>query len=457
MEWTKQFNSGIIHLSMLNTHIVVLNTMEDIVELLEKRSANYADRPTLNLFDLLYGNKMTGFLHYGPTLKKHRRLMDEALNKDVLPSYHHIFIEKVHILLDQFLRQPDLFREHIGEVGASITMSIAYGYDVAPGVKDRFVEPAEFAINTGLDLAIPGRTLLSVFGFLCYIPPWIPGASTQRLCADVREAAMLTREAPYQYVKQKMDAGTAKDCVLVRVLERDSGDLGFVEDEEMLKNVMMSFYFGGVETMKVSMSNFMLAMTLHTHVQRKAQEEIDKVIGSHGLPSYEHRASLPYVEALYREVNRWRPVAPSSVPRATINDDVYKGYYIPKGTIVLPNLWALTRNEDKYPDPESFQPERFLNLDGTLNDDTASYVFGSGRRICPGIYLADNVVWLMMVNVLATCNISKARDDETGNEIYVDPDACTDGISSHPLPFKCSIVRRSEQAEALVRNALGAT
>ncbi|KIL66906.1 hypothetical protein M378DRAFT_160454 [Amanita muscaria Koide BX008] len=226
-----------------------------------------------------------------------------------------------------------------------------------------------------------------------------------------------------------MDAGTAKDCVLVRVLERDSGDLGFVKDEEILKSVMMSFYFGGVETMKVSMSNFMLAMTLHTHAQRKAQEEIDKVVGSHGLPSYEHRASLPYVEALYREVNRWRPVAPSSVPRATINDDVYKGYYIPKGTIVLPNIWALTRNEDKYPDPESFQPERFLNLDGTLNNDTASYVFGSGRRICPGIHMADNVVWLMMVNVLATFNISKARDDETGNEIDVDADACTDGIS----------------------------
>lgn len=452
MEWSKQFNSDIIHLSTLNTHIVVLNTMEDIVELLEKRSTNYSDRPLLKIFNLMGGSEMTPFLPYGPALKAHRRVMDVALKKDVLPSYHHVFSGKVHLLLDQLLHKPDLFREHIGELGASATMVIAFGYDVTPGVKDHFVEPAEFAVTRGLDLALPGRTLLSVFEILCYIPPWIPGASTQRLGADVKEAVMLTREGPYQYVKHRMDAGSSKDCVLARVLERDSGDLGFVEDKELLKDIMASFYFGGVETLKASMADFMLAMTLHTHAQRKAQDEIDSFVGSHRLPSYEDRASLRYVEALYREVHRWRPVVPTSMPHATVKDDVYKGYYIPKGTIVVPNIWAISRNEDKYPDPDSFNPERFLNMDGTLNDDTVSYGFGFGRRICPGKYMADKVVWLMIVTVLATFNISKARDG-TGNEIDIDPDAYTDGVTSHPLPFKCSIIRRSEQAESLIRKA----
>ncbi|KIL66911.1 hypothetical protein M378DRAFT_355031 [Amanita muscaria Koide BX008] len=429
MEWSKQFNSDIIHLSALNTHIVVLNTMEDIVELLEKRSANYSDRPSLKIFDILGASVITGFLPYGPTWKTHRRFMDEALKKDVLPSYHHIFSGKVHLLLDQFLHKPDSFREHINELGASVTMAIAFGYDVTPVVKDRFVEPAEFALNTGEGLIIPGRTLLVVFGFLCYIPPWIPGASTQKLCADAKEAIMLTREGPYQYVKHRMGAGTSKDCVLARVLERDSGDFGFIEDKELLKNIMASFYFGGVETMKASMANFMLAMTLHARAQRKAQDEIDSIVGSHRLPSYEDRASLPYVEALYREVHRWRPIVPTSLAHATIRDDVYKGYYIPKGTIVLSNIWAISRNGDKYPGPDSFNPERFLNPDGTLNDDTVNYAFGFGRRICPGRYMADKVVWLMIVSVLATFNVSKAHDDETGNEIEIDPDAYTDGVT----------------------------
>ncbi|KIL54000.1 hypothetical protein M378DRAFT_93279, partial [Amanita muscaria Koide BX008] len=158
----------------------------------------------------------------------------------------------------------------------------------------------------------------------------------------------------------------------------------------------------------------------------KAQEEIDNVVGSYRLPSYEDRPSLPYVEALYREVHRWRPVTPNGAPRATVRDDVYKGYFIPKGNN---SSTAITRNEDKYPDPDSFNPERFLSLDGTLTDDTVSYVFGFGRRTCPGRYMADKVVWLMIVSVLATFNISKARDEETGNEIGVDPDAYTDGTA----------------------------
>ncbi|KAM6494413.1 hypothetical protein JOM56_010774 [Amanita muscaria] len=128
-------------------------------------------------------------------------------------------------------------------LGASVTVAIAYGYDVTPGLKDCFIEIAQFAINAATDLVIPGRTLLAVFGFLCYIPPWFPGASTQKLCLKVKEATMQTREGPYQYVKQRMTDGTAKDCVLVRQLEHDSGNHSR-EDEELLKNVMASFYFG---------------------------------------------------------------------------------------------------------------------------------------------------------------------------------------------------------------------
>ena len=74
-------------------------------------------------------------------------------------------------------------------------------------------------------------------------------------------------------------------------------------------------------------------MTLHGEVQAKAQTEIDKVIGSDRLPTFEDRRSLPYVEAVYREVLRWRPVAPLGFPRYSTADDVYKGLYIPKGRL----------------------------------------------------------------------------------------------------------------------------
>jgi cytochrome P450 len=79
------------------------------------------------------------------------------------------------------------------------------------------------------------------------------------------------------------------------------------------------------------MATFFLAMATHPDCQTKAQEEIDSVIGTHRLPEFDDRSSLPYVEAVYREVMRWKPVAPLIIPHATTEDDVYEGYFIPKG------------------------------------------------------------------------------------------------------------------------------
>jgi len=80
-------------------------------------------------------------------------------------------------------------------------------------------------------------------------------------------------------------------------------------------------------------------MTLYPEVQRKAQEEIDGVVGTDRLPSFQDRQNLPYVDAIVKEVLRWHPVAPMGIPHMTTEDDVYEGYLIPKGALLLPNIW----------------------------------------------------------------------------------------------------------------------
>lgn len=79
-------------------------------------------------------------------------------------------------------------------------------------------------------------------------------------------------------------------------------------------------------------------MVLHPEVQRKAQEELDAVLGDR-LPGYEDRDQLPYINAISEEIQRWRPVLPLSVSHGLIEDDVYKDYFIPKGSIVIQNTW----------------------------------------------------------------------------------------------------------------------
>ncbi|OAX31517.1 cytochrome P450 [Rhizopogon vinicolor AM-OR11-026] len=186
-------------------------------------------------------------------------------------------------------------------------------------------------------------------------------------------------------------------------------------------------------------------MVLYPDVQRRAQAEIDLVIGRDQLPAFEDRASLPYIDAVLRETLRWEPVVPLGIPHATTSDDIYDGYFIPKGLLCL----AISRDEKKYHDACRFTPERFIDDNGQLTDDNpAHYAFGMGPRICPGRYAADASLWAAIATMLATLNISLAKDDD-GNAINFTPEFRT-GVTRHPVTFPCSISARSEIHSELV-------
>ena len=85
----------------------------------------------------------------------------------------------------------------------------------------------------------------------------------------------------------------------------------------------------------------MLAMTVYPDAQKKAQAELDAVIGPDRLPTFEDRDSLPYVNAVFKETTRWNPVLPLAISHKTTEEDVYNGYYIPAGTVIIPNNWCV--------------------------------------------------------------------------------------------------------------------
>ena len=87
------------------------------------------------------------------------------------------------------------------------------------------------------------------------------------------------------------------------------------------------------------MATFFLAMTIFPNAQRKAQEEIDSVTGGSRMPTLRDRNRLPYVEALVQECYRWHPIAPMGLPHVATNDDICEGYFIPKGAMLLANIW----------------------------------------------------------------------------------------------------------------------
>jgi len=187
---------------------------------------------------------------------------------------------------------------------------------------------------------------------------------------------------------------------------------------------------------------------LHPEVQTKAQTEIDRVVGSDRLPTLADRKDLPYIDAILNEVMRIHPIAPMTYYEAA-KDSLYRGWFIPKGAVMMANIWAIARDPIHFPSPEKFIPERWENPN-MLNP--RNFFFGFGRRICPGQHFADAMLWFAIATILATARLSKAKD-EFGNEIlpFV---AFTGDTVSCPLPFPYQVESRSSSSALLLHECV---
>ncbi|KAI0826663.1 cytochrome P450 [Trametes gibbosa] len=198
-------------------------------------------------------------------------------------------------------------------------------------------------------------------------------------------------------------------------------------------------------------------MVQYPDVARKAQEALDDVTRMTRLPTFEDRDALPYIDAVFSECMRWTSPVPLGLPHRVMEDDVYNDMAIPKGALVLANVWSISRNPVLFPDPDAFIPERYLEQtdEATARKrDPRSFIFGFGRRKCPGMHLADASLWLAIARLLATFDFGKAKDAE-GRDIEPQPEY-NDASFRLLEPFPCVIRPRSERAAQLVHDALSA-
>jgi len=198
------------------------------------------------------------------------------------------------------------------------------------------------------------------------------------------------------------------------------------------------------------MTSVISALVQYPEVQRRAQEELDSVIGRERLPTHEDRGLIPYTEAICREALRWQPVTPLGVARSNLVDDVYDGWLVPKGTMVVWNAWAIGHDPDNFPDPDTFKPERWLDSKGCLIDKEFNSIFGYGRRSCVGIHMAKSTLWLATASILTVMELHKCKD-EHGNELNT-PSGTYGSMLLHPTPFDCDIRPRDTKAVELLES-----
>ncbi|KAF8079095.1 cytochrome P450 [Lyophyllum atratum] len=451
--WAKQYGS-IFHFREYHQHVIMVSSLKDAVALFEKRSQNYSDRPVTTMVELMGFDFNIGFIPYGDKWRRHRRLFQQHFKKEVSANYQPVQSKKIYEMLHDMLLTPEDFMAHHRTLAVTIMMATMYGSNISLANVNRFGNAIEQAVDKLGEAIFPGALLVNTFPFLRYLPSWLPGAGFKTFAAGCKTYTDDMLNVPFGWIKEKMACGVEVSGLAGRLLEKNDEQDGLVaaEAEEDMKEVTATAFVAGAETTTSSLGTFFYAMVMNPDKQRKAQEEIDAVIGTHRLPDYGDRESLPYVEAIYREVMRWRPVLPLGIPHAAWDEDIYNGYYIPKGSVVMANIWAMAHDESIYPEPDSFLPERFFDDEGRLNNDDQVIAFGFGRRICPGRHMASATVWLSIAAVLSTLNIAKAKDMD-GKEIPVSNEYL-DGLAVHKAPFRCSITPRSVEARDLIRRLL---
>ncbi|KIY70825.1 cytochrome P450 [Cylindrobasidium torrendii FP15055 ss-10] len=430
----------LISLSLGPVTMVIANTYNVAHDILDKKSQIYSDRPYLALAELVGWDLTTALLPYGPKLKRTRQMFHAELGtKPVVKGFHAQLNAQARTFLILLRDEPQKLLEHCHYHAGAFILRVVHGYK-AEIQHDKFITQAEIAMgefNEGLE---PGRYLVNILPFLRHLPEWVPGTAFFRNARRYRENLNNLMLPPVQLVQEQLKRNEAEESFMSKWLKRCSAD----DDVELIMYGAGSLLAAGAETTAITLHCFFLMMIQNPDIQERLQEELESACGRSRLPTFEDREQLPYLGAVIKEVHRIHPPAPLGVPHSTTQDDVHNGYFIPKGSLVFPNVWNMSRDSSMYPNPFKFNPERFMGPDPQR--DPTDYIFGFGRRLCPGQLIVDASIFITTAMCLHAYTFRPSLDEHR-NPIFpaLEPQAAS--ATSNIKPYNFVIVPRYTKDE----------
>ncbi|KAI0136155.1 cytochrome P450 [Xylariales sp. AK1849] len=421
-------------------------------EIFEKRAGIYSSRPRMVVFAELGAGQSNLVNMYTMTPEQrdrwrvHRKLMHHGVGVQSVRRYQEFQNNESKLVAYDFLDTPDDYVKHFERYATSVVSIIAFGRRVESS-NDPIITEVIAGMQLAADLNVPGKKfpmLMESFPFLARFPnsiaPWKHG---------------MGRKGAFPFFYALADEAAKReghDGSYVKYLfaEKEKYNL----DMEEISSLTGNLFGAGADTSSSTLITFILACCAFPEVLRPAWEELDRVVGSHRSPTWEDEDQLPYVKAFVKEVLRWRSVAIiGGQPHAPTQDDQYKEWRIPKGTWIQGNVWAIHRNEREFPDPDRFNPKRYLPNDADSRPfpgERGYMTFGWGRRVCSGQALAEQGTWITIARILWGFNIEKKKRED-GSILPVDIFNYTNGLNMRPQPFECSITPRSQTVEETIR------
>jgi len=452
-KWAREY--GPIYSLILGTKtLVVLNSDKAVKDLLDKKSNMYSHRQEMYIGQTLCsGNLRILMMGYEPRWRMCRKLVHTLLNISAAKSYvPYQMLENRQMLYDMIV-QPERCMYNIRRYTNSLTTTMVFGWRGPtyedPRMMQLFDGFSEFAELNQTGMA----GLVDFFPWLRILPDFM--LPIRKKAKELHRKEKELYMGHWLKAKQETLAGTIMRCFAEDLVEVQKKE-GFDDDQACY--ITGTLLEAGSDTTSSTLYAFVQAMVLYPEVQKKAQEEIDRVVGSKRMPTMDDEKDLQYVRQIVKESLRWMPTTiMGAVPHAVTTDDWYEGYLIPKNAGVVNNVWAIHMDPKRYPDPRTFNPDRYKDdfqslADAAANPDPSKrdqFTFGAGRRICPGIHVAERSLFLGVSRMLWAFNITPALD-KNGKPIMPKAHDLTQGFVCQPVEFPVTITPRDESRKQMV-------
>ncbi|KAJ3546791.1 hypothetical protein NMY22_g1911 [Coprinellus aureogranulatus] len=483
--WARKFGSDIVSASALGMTMVVIDSYDTAIELLEKRAAKYSCRPSsVMACELMGWDSIFVLSPYSEAWRERRKLFARYFRTNAGPDGEGVHTPQAYEFVNRFLvdlsETPNEFYGLARHMVGSMAISLAYGIPIQRR-RDELIEFLDSIARMVAERVTPGNAVVDVLPWLKYIPSWMPGMGFKRFAKSVRWKAERFRMEPYDRAVKAFGTADVRPSFLSDALAKYDvkrrAPAAKEKELDEIKDVAATIFATAGDTTTDAILTFIFALSTHPEVRKRIQDELDSLLLDHDksasgwitgkrtlrLPTFEDQDKLPLLMAAVMESQRWGPVAPIGVPHSATEDDVYNGYFIPKGAVVMANQWSMLNNENEYGvDVLEYNPDRFLRPKAEGNSGVEidpkirnpnTIAFGFGRRVCPGLHIAQSTLWLTAASLLTLFDFEAPSINGKAN--YVNKLGKVDerfdpGFLCHPKKFKCEFKLRSEEARALV-------
>ncbi|KAI9573125.1 cytochrome P450, partial [Boletus coccyginus] len=407
---------------------IVIARVDAATEIMEKEGSALADRPPMIAADeLLSGGNRITLIGSGERFRRFRKAIHTHLQVKAVEMYKDTQFEHAMALILDILDDPKNHQRHAYRYSISIILRITYGKPGVMSINDPdFVQAGQGAAHF-IEGMRPGAYLVDRFPWLKYIPGY-----------GRRLRKYYESDLGFYKGKLKRSSGVAGPSFSKTLLENAHDHQLSVDEMSFLAGTLFE---AGSDTTANAIIVMTMAAACFPDAQSRVQEELDMVVGMDRLPSWDDWDALPQLHAFLSEALRWRPVAPLGFAHRSTRDIIWRGYYIPAGTTVTGNQWAISRDPVAFPDPEKFDPQRWLDQNGQLRDDVKCYPFGFGRRVCPGMHLANRSLFIALALLLWSFRIVERP------EAPIDTTPDKDNVVAHLAHFEVDFLPRTRDAQ----------